>query len=198
MSVMTGFSPAGRDPQSSFPTPLNCLEFRFHETLHIRLSRAESVFLVFRLGPGGGKDDAAGSQPISERQNGNRPNRLRGLDMPRDFPHGAMLDGRRKDTKDLSFILFPYRSRVALLWLAFVLRRWHPGVAFPMQVQNWNSSRGRKESGRTLRSVSVRAQSHCNSPAMPSHVVVWAPALAAEPEGPTTLFGSRQSFPSAP
>ena len=51
----------------------------------------------------GGKDDAAGSQPISERQNGNRPKRLRGLDMPRDFPHGAMLDGRRKDTKDLSF-----------------------------------------------------------------------------------------------
>jgi len=103
MPVMIGFSPAGPNPQSSFPTPLNCLEFRFHETLHIRLSRAESVFLVFRLGSGGGKDDAAGSQPISERQNGNRPNRLRGLDMPRDFPHDAMLDGGRKDTKDLSF-----------------------------------------------------------------------------------------------
>src|SRR5260370_9403117 len=103
MSVMTGFSPAGPNGQSGFPAPLNCLEFRFHETLHIQLSRAESVFLVFRLGSGGGKDDAAGSQPISERQNGNRPNRLRGLDMPRDFPHGAMLAGRRQVMKDLSF-----------------------------------------------------------------------------------------------
>ena len=158
MSVMTGFSSAGPNPQSSFPTPLNCLEFRFDETLHIQLSRAESVFLVFRLESGGGKDDAAGSQPISERQNGNRPNRLRGLDMPRDFHHGAMLDGRRKDTKDLSFFL-TYRSRVALLWLAVVLRRWHPGAAFPMQVQNWNSPRGRKESGRSLR-ASLCASNH--------------------------------------
>ena len=59
--------------------------------------------LIFRLGQTEGNDDAAGSQPISEPQNGDRPKRLRGLDMPRDFLHGAMLDGRRKDTKDLSF-----------------------------------------------------------------------------------------------
>jgi len=26
-----------------------------------------------------------------------------------------------------------------LLWLALVLRRWHPGAAFPMHVQNWKT-----------------------------------------------------------
>jgi hypothetical protein len=71
---------------------------------------------------------------------------------------------------------FPYRSRVALLWLAFVLRRWHPGAEFPVQVQNWDSPRGRNESGRSLRASLCDAQSRCGSPAMPSHVVVWAPA----------------------
>jgi hypothetical protein len=54
--------------------------------------------------------------------------------MPRDFPHGAMLAGRRKDTKDLSFF-FLYRSRVALLWLALFSVAGTQGLHFPCKYR---------------------------------------------------------------
>ena len=41
--------------------------------------------------------------------------------MPRDFPHGTMLDGKREDTKDLSFFsLQEPRTNVAGLLFALV------------------------------------------------------------------------------
>lgn len=50
-----------------------------------------------------------------------------------------------------------------MLSLALVPRRWHPGAAFPVQVQNWDSPRGRNESRRSLRASLCDAQSRCSS-----------------------------------
>jgi hypothetical protein len=154
------------------------------------------VFLVFRLGSGGGKDDAAGSQPISERQNGNRPNRLRGLDMPRDFPPGAMLDGRRKDTKDLSFFFL-----TGVAWLCF---GWHlfsvagtrgciSHASTELEQPAWSKRIWAKSA-----SVSVRAQSRRRSPAMSSQVVSFGlqqPRGARFPADPWSVSCPRDPSP---
>lgn len=128
--------------------------------------------------------------------------------MPRDFPHDAMLDGRRKDTKDLHS--FPYRSRLALRWLAFVLRRWHPRAAFPCKHRTGTARVVEKNLSEVLEGLCARpitlqfsghvrprsllgSRSHDASDsrlAFGASLVRAIPKLGAGPEGPNTVLGS--------